>query len=180
METTPPALREEIKALRLQIAQGQLEAVLDRLLVLTEARPDLHKEAVLLSSRYRDVRQDERTGTEDYDDLARSQLRISAAALDLFDALPEKRKDLPSGKPAKPRGLSEHTLKLHLLLLLLGAKVLLIGRLFVEWEAGGFSTDQFISTLTLLIPIFATYTGLMVKDLVQRRHIDLPAPGPVP
>ncbi len=159
--------RARQRALRQAIAAGDLRAALDRLLTYTEGHP-LHDEAVMLAGKLTEYERDARQGTESYDDLSRTQARISEALLELVAELPATGAD---GKPAPPAGIAEGRLKMHLLFILFVAKALVVGRLFTEWEAGGYSTEQFIATLSLLVPVFATYTGIMFKEVVRSRHL---------
>ena len=78
-----------------------------------------------------------------------------------------------STSPVKQKGISEQRLKKHVLFLIFLLKVFIIGFLFTHWETGGFSTDQFMGVLSLLIPLFTTYTALMIRDFVKNRHIAL-------
>ncbi len=150
------------------VADGRLREVLDQLLLETSEQPALHREVILQSQRYSAYERDVRMGTEDYDDLNRTSARITEAVLELIEELPgpdgEQRK-----RVSKKQEISEKSLKFHLLLLLLGSKLAVIFWLWIQWETGGFTTDQFISTLSLLVPVFATYTGLMIKDLFNQQ-----------
>ena len=71
--------------------------------------------------------------------------------------------------PARPKGqVTETRLKFQLLILMLAVKLVVMGFLFTLWESGGFTNDQFISTVGLLVPVFTTYLGAMVREVVQQ------------
>lgn len=140
-----------------------------------EALPDQQNDFVLLAGRLENWRTLSRQGTEDIGTITRMRNQISLAMLDISD-------DLPAGLPIpdlpalpRPEGISENTLKNRLLWCLLGAKLIVIGFVLTLWQSGSFTNEQFMATLGLLIPVFATYLTLMFKDRVSRRHA-LPHP----
>ena len=46
----------------------------------------------------------------------------------------------------------------------------MIGWLYTHFESGGYSKDQFLGLMGVMIPVFTTYTGVMFKEFVDRRH----------
>jgi hypothetical protein len=130
------------------------------------APPDLLKEITLLEQRHANNRSQARKGTQEHKEIVREDNSIADAVLDLLGQLPETA-PVP---PAKPRGIAEQTLKLHILLLVMGVKLAVLAWLFTQWEAGGFSADQFTGTLTLLLPVLAAYAGTMFQDFLEHRH----------
>jgi hypothetical protein len=173
----PPKKIDDKENLRRLVAQGAVEEAIQHLLSVTQSNPTggLHKQAILLSSKQEQYERDQRLGTQDYDDLARTRINIEKALLDLGDELPDQTAGgdgQKTAKPKRPRGIRERTLKSHILWIMLVVKIIVILYLVTQWEAGGFTNDQFIGTLSLLVPVFATYTGLMFKDSVQHRYAD--------
>ena len=73
-------------------------------------------------------------------------------------------------KAAKPAGISEHSLKQHLMFLMLGLKVVVIGWLYTQFESGGYAKNEFLGLMGVMVPVFTTYTGVMFKEFVDRRH----------
>lgn len=170
MEKTPRKIDDKEKLRRL-VAQGRLEEALQRLFRLPNPTPsgELHKQGILLSSKLEQYEQNQRLGSVDYDHLARTRINIEKALLDLVDELDTAGQEAGSSEPLP--GIREQVLKSHILWIMLVVKLLVIIYLVTQWEAGGFTNDQFIGTLSLLVPVFATYTGLMFKDSVQHRHL---------
>jgi len=156
--------------LRLLLADGRIREALDRLLVLTQKHSGLHGEVILQSQKFSEFEKDERSGTVDYEDLNRTQAQITEALIVLVDQLPES--DPASSGGDKPTGIPEGKLKLHLFLLVFGSKLAIAIWLWVQWDTGGFLTDEFISTLSLLIPVFATYSGLILRDMLKQQMKD--------
>jgi len=162
-------IRKEVRRL---VAADELEQAIRQLLDFTEtAKADeLHKEAVLQSGRHEQYRKDLRTGGTDYKDLARTKVNISQAILEITDKLPEVRED-GTVVAVKPKGIREKVLRTHILWLMFGIKFLIVLFVLTLWQSGGFTAAQFVATLALLLPIFATYTTVMFRDSVRERHV---------
>ena len=157
------------EAIRQLIGQGDLDKALtamDAWAHQTLATQYLN-EITLLSGRLETIDAQERKDTHDPDDIQRERNQIGEAALDLLGRLP----DAPPPPARKKKGIRERTLKQHILFLLIGIKVVVLGWLYTQWESGGFSMDQFTGTLTLLIPVLATYAGLMFQDFLDNRFV---------
>jgi hypothetical protein len=84
-----------------------------------------------------------------------------------------------ASKPSPPTVL-ESQLKSRLLFLMLGVKLLVIAWLFTLWESGGFTTEQFSGTLGLLIPVFTTYIGVMIREVIEQSKTPAPKPTDEP
>lgn len=154
------------KDLRRLIADDQPKKAIKLLLERTEAwqLDELHKKVVLLSSRLKSYQSAKNLGARDADDLSRMLVNINQAILNLADELPAQP---PAAKRmgklwSKLKGRA--SLKTRALYLLLAAKFLIILFLFTQWEAGGFSSDQFTAVVALLFPLFATYAVLFFRD----------------
>jgi hypothetical protein len=165
----PTEIKSQIREL---IADNQTEEALQALLKATagEALLNFHNEGVALVARFNQYREDRRLGIADYDDLARTKIKINLALLDLISKLPSEETVQQSKK--KP-GIRESTLKRHVLRIMVASKVLILGFLFILWDAGGFTDDQFIGTATLLVPLFTAYTVLMVRDATKYRYVGI-------
>ena len=165
-----PSFKQE---LRRQLAADESNKVIQQLLEHTEAIGELQlrNELVLQSARYAQYERDQRLGTEDYDALIRTKIKISQALLSIIDQLPgqdEKQVD----KTKSLRGISEKALKNHVLWIMLLEKIIAIGFVFTLWETGTFTVEQFTNTIGLLIPLFATYLTLMLRYAAQHRHVE--------
>lgn len=171
MEETKP-LKEQKRRIRQLIADNQTEEALRALLQSTEAEAllNFHNEGVALAARYNQYKEDRNLGTVDYDDLARTKIKINLALLDLAGKLPA---DVAEQASKKKPGIRESTLKRQVLRIMVASKVLVLGFLFILWDAGGFTDDQFIGTATLLVPLFTAYTVLMVRDAAKHRFVGI-------
>ena len=168
-------MKAEIRQL---IAEGELELALPRLhgaaqAVAAAAAAD---EATTLQARYAENQRKARQDTHDPAAVAREHNSITAAALALLQALPDE----PPPPAAVPKGIREQAMKQHILLLTLAVKAGVVLWLFTHWESGGFTSDQFAGTLTLLVPVLAAYTGLMFQDVLDHRHAHTGPPPATP
>lgn len=157
------------QAVRDLLAAGDLEAALAQLRTAAEAvaaPPAVADEITLLEQRHARNRRQARLDTHDPKAIAREDNGIAEAVLDLLARLP----DAPPPLAKRPQGITEQAMKQHILLLTIGVKAAVVLWLFTHWEAGGFSTDQFTGTLTLLLPVLAAYAGLMFQDFLDHRH----------
>lgn len=163
-------LKQEIRQL---IANNKPEVALDTFLQATnmEALIDFHNEGVMLAARFKKYEKDLRLRTEDYDDLVRTKAKIDLALLDIVNKLPSEEQQAQLAK--KNPGIRESSLKRHVLRIMVTSKILILGFLFILWDAGGFTDDQFIGTATLLIPLFTAYTVLMVRDAVRHPYVSI-------
>jgi len=160
------------KELRQPVAADKLEQAIRLLLDFTETvkADDLYSETVLQSGRYEQYRKDMRTGGVDYKDLARTKVNISQAVLEITDKLPEVQEDGTVGA-TKPKGIREKVLRTHILWLMFSIKFLIVLFVLTLRQSGGFTAAQFVATLALLLPIFATYTSVMFKNSIRERHV---------
>lgn len=135
-----------------------------------EATEEFRELVILQSAQYQHYRKLVLENTQDYGDLVRTRNKVNLALLQLADDLPADAPipELPATEA--PQGVSENRLKNRLLWLVAIAKLLVIGFTFTLYESGSFSSDQFMATVTLLVPIFVTYLSLMFKDQIERRH----------
>lgn len=158
--------------IRQLVADNRTEEALKALLDATEAEALLnyHNEGLALTARYNHYQDDRRLGTADYDDLARAKIKINLALLDLASKLPTEEM---LQKVQKKPGIRESTLKRCVVRIMVASKVVILGFLFILWDAGGFTDDQFIGTATLLVPLFTAYTVLMVRDATKYRYVGI-------
>src|SRR5690606_33537711 len=62
-------------------------------------------------------------------------------------------------------------LRSHILWLMFGIRFLIVLFVLSLWQSGGFTAAQFVATLALLLPIFATYTTVMFRASIRERHV---------
>lgn len=63
--------------------------------------------------------------------------------------------------------MKEQKLKKQVLYFMLFAKLIIVAYIWLNKTTGGFTTDQALSAITLIAPLFAVYMGVMYKELVQ-------------
>ena len=162
--------KQEIKRL---ISKDSLEKALQTFLEETsgEAMVGLHNEAVALTGVFNKYQKDNRLGVENYDDLVRTKTKISLALLDLVDKVPALNGS--ENKNTKKAGIRESKLKRNVGRLLVAGKIVSVGFLLILWDSGGFTVDQFVGTLTLLIPLFTVYTVITLRDSTKFRYVDI-------
>lgn len=155
------------------LAADEIGEAIDCLLAtdLGEKTADFKQEVIMHSGQYQHYRKLVNQNTEDFADLVRIRNKVNIGLLQLTDELAE---DLPipeQKEKKKLEGVSENKLKNRLLWLVACAKLLVIAFVYTLWESGSFTNDQFMATVTLLVPVFVTYLSLMMKDQVERRHL---------
>lgn len=170
------SLKERLHKL---VMQDQLEEVIDFLLDFTRKKGlnDLYESVVIQASQSKDLVNASKQGTLSFDESSRARNKIRVEIMQVIREV-DHINDTPGlqtslSPSAKKKGISEQRLKKHVLLLIFLLKIIVILFLFHQWETGGFSTDQFIGVLSLLIPLFTTYTALMIRDFIQNRHVVL-------
>lgn len=65
--------------------------------------------------------------------------------------------------------MNEQKLKKQVLYFMLFAKLIIVAYIWMNKTTGGFTTDQALSAITLITPLFAVYLGVMYKELVKHR-----------
>lgn len=165
-----PNFKQDMRRL---LAVNEARKAIQQMLEHTETIGELqlHNDLVIQSSRYEQYARDQRLGTEEYDDLIRSKIKISQALLDIIDRLPDQN-DTATARATPLRGISEKTLKNQVLWILLLEKTIVGGFVFTLWESGAFTAEQFTNTIALLVPLFATYLTIMLKDAAKHRHVE--------
>ena len=154
------------KNLRLLVAEDDLEKAINRLIAITEqlGGQDLHDEALLQSAKLEQYEKDKNLGTSSFEQQNLVKAQIGISTLSIINQLPIEESETAN---IQPKGIRESIFKMHILTLLLLSKIAIFIYLMTHWEAGGFSVDQFIGSITLLIPVFATYCSLALKDIFQ-------------
>jgi Effector-associated domain 11 len=155
-----------------QIAEGKLKLVFRSFQEFATHNQlgNFRQRILVLAARYSVMEQDRMDGIEDLEDLRQEEAAITKAVIQLIGTLPD---ELPKASK-RPKGIEEHRFKNQILYLLLAAKVTVVVWLFTLWESGPFTHEQFISVVGIIVPVFATYLTLVIKDAAQNRHIDAP------
>jgi hypothetical protein len=155
------------------IGEGQLEPAVAAALAYAEQchLPDIANDLINMRSRINDHQQKWTTGLISYADYSLVHAQITHGLTALVSRLP----DTPT--PAGPRRhfLTEAVFKKRIFQWLLIIKVAIFLRLLYQHNTGGFNTDQFQSTASLLLPALAAYVSVALGGFL-REHKEGPQP----
>lgn len=157
--------------LRRLAAANELERLIDRLLDVVQGDEyrDYRTQVIHQSAQLEQWKRQQRQGTEDYADLARTRNRVSLVLLNLIDDFPSTEELMR--KPSSPAGVSEDSLRNRLFWILVVSKLLVIGFAYLLWNSGGFASGEFIAVAGILLPTFAVYFTLMLQHTTATRRI---------
>ena len=156
--------------LRKMISDGRIEAALEQMTAKSGAFNDplLTDAVTLLSARMRILKHNTLSDTVSHEDTNRERNKITEGVLELLPRF----ENVPATATQKPiTGITEQHLKQHILFLTLIVKGMVLVWLVTQYQAGGYSQDQFTGILTLLVPILVTYAGLMFQDFLDHRYV---------
>jgi hypothetical protein len=162
----------EKKILRGLLSDDKLEQLQDNLKDITAAddHKDLANEVILNSGRLSDYRKTVTIGTASNDELRilRNQIRLSF--LNIIDALPDEINVSKDASIKLPKRMTEQRFKSWVFGIMLVGKLCLIAFVFFTMDTGGFTQEQGMSTISLLLPAFTAYLGAMLADIIRRRN----------
>lgn len=163
-ETTPIT----IKDLKKLIAQNELEEAIKQLLQFNENRgnDDIHNLIIIQSGKFEQYQKESLLGTVDYDSLTRTRVNISLALINIIAKFPKE--EVVSVKEKKR--ITEGQYRTHLLLLLFLGKIFFFAYIFTIWESGGLPYSGFVGTLSIVLPVFATYLALAWDNLLSDKN----------
>ena len=161
------------KAITKLIAEDRLDLALRTFLEKTddEALLNLHNKGVILFAQFNKQKKDDSLGLIDYQDIVKTKSQINLALLDLIQLIPKEEKG--GRRKKKNPGIRESKLKRNVRWIMVFSKILVLSYLIFLWDVGGFTNDQAIGTATLLIPLFTTYTVLMVRESIRNRYVHI-------
>ena len=158
----------EIKEL---LANNKLKRVLEHLLEVTKdlGNGHLYNQVVVQSAKYKQYTRMKALGSHAFDDVTRTWSNITLALLDIINALPN---DLSEEvKKSKTYGISERSLKKQIFRLLAGGKLLVVFYVFFLYQTGtGFTFLGVTTVLAIIIPVLATYLGIVYEDVLKNRY----------
>ncbi len=160
----------EIRQIKQNVAENKLQEACEALTTALENQNDdaLFNQGIALQARLEQLEKDIHAGTLDYGDYVRMKNMLSYALLDLIDrADPESSAGTSFANMKGGKGMSELRIKWILMIMLAIAKFVLLVFLIVLWQSGGFSKQEFYNLLGILVPIFATYLYVAVKNIVK-------------
>ncbi len=140
---------------------------------------ELEMQLIMLRARYSIVLKKEENNTEDPAELTREINRIHQSLLTLAESLPDDQIKAGKSEPALPPGISEKGLKQQLFFLIFLAKFLVLGWLAFHFSSDGIDSQEFAAGCGLLLPVFASYSGLMFQEFLTQRHLVSTRKSPV-
>ena len=158
--------------LRRLVAGNYLQEATEKLLKATKGDEygDFRSRVVHVSGQLNQYIDLDIDNTEDYDTVARQRNKVSLSLLELIDTLPDEAA-LKAGK-VKPPGVSEAKLKKRLFWFLIIGKILVLFYAFFLLDTGsGFTSDDMLTTVGVLIPMFGVFLAIMLQDTTKHRRI---------
>lgn len=171
--TTASTIVQTQQELRLLLAKDKVEETINSLLNFSEVQnlSEIHDLTLQQAAKYKDFEKHQLANTLSFEQLGVMKSQVVASVIELINRLSEQ-EDIENAAEAPPKSVQEKTLKTHILLLLILSKLALFFWIQLHWESGGLSKDQFIGTLSLLIPVLASYSILAFRDLFKAKNED--------
>ena len=135
---------------------------------------DISNALIALNSRASDHRDKWNSGQVSYEDHARAYAQLTHAATQWADRLPEV--PVASKKGRKKKFLTEEALKKKLFYRLLTVKILVLGWLTYLYTSGGYTSDQFKGTATLLATTLAAYVAVILTSYLDQHRAGVAPP----
>lgn len=154
------------KSIRDLLAEGQLREAAQATLVYAEycGLPEAVNNLTVLSGTLEEHRRQWNTGQISYEEFARAHARLAQGLADWLDRLP----DQPVAASGRKRRLVEETVfKRRIFYLLIASKVVVLLWLRYMWNTGGFTNEQALATVSLLVPAFAAYFSVILTDYLR-------------
>ena len=130
----------------------------------------MHTEVLGLQYRLSQLNEQQAGGQQDFVTLSREHNAIERAAAELINRLSQHE---ATAQP-KAEGITEDKFKEQVLYLLLATKLIVLTFIYTTWQSGGWTNDDFITVLTIILPVFTTYLSLILKEIISKRHTDSP------
>lgn len=159
-----------------QLVQDQTLEVLAQLQAYAEAHPALPwgDQLVLLQQRGKTLAAMQSNPNLSAIEIRHFQNDLNFGIVEILRLLP---KDAQSdSSKIKPKGIRDSRFQWHILTLILVIKLFVLGFLVTLNEAGGLSSSQLNATFSILIPLIATYLGLMFRHFFDQRQPGLARP----
>lgn len=155
------------------LANSDIEAAIAEMreYAQTEKEKEMQNDLILLNARYSVVLRQEQANTHNPEELQRERNRIIDTLLEMTDTLPNDPKDAKGKTIIKVPGISEKSMKQQLFFLILAIKVGIILWLVFHYSTDGIDSKEFAAGFGLLLPVFASYSGLMFQDFLAQRHL---------
>ena len=78
--------------------------------------------------------------------------------------------DQPAMKPPI-KGVREERFRIDVFVLMVMAKIIIFGYIYIQWDAGGLSTAHAKATFAIFLPIFMTYFVIMINFFWENRFL---------
>lgn len=156
------------------VAKGKLAAATDMALEYAEycGLADMANALISVRAQTNDHEQKWISGVLSYEDYSLSHARITNSLVHWVDRLP----DIPKPAALHRKFLTEAIFKKRLFYLLLSIKAIVLMRLAYHYSTGGFTSDQFQGTTTLLAPALAVYITVILADYLRQQKSDSQPP----
>lgn len=162
----------EKKMLREWLSEDKLEKLQEALKDITTAdeQKDLANDVVLNAGRLSDYRRTVTNGTASNDELRllRNQIRLSF--LNIIDALPDEITVSEDRSLKAKRLMTEQQFKSWVLGIMLVGKLMMMAFIVFQMDTGGFTQEQGLSIIALLLPALTAYLSAMVADIIRRKN----------
>lgn len=163
----------EKKSLKALLADDKLEQLQENLrdITLVVANKDILNEVILNAGRLSDYRKTLTMGTASSEDLRTLRNQIRLSFLNIIDELPDEvGTQNPASLPISKKIWIQHNFKSWIFAFMLIGKLLLMAFIVFQIDTGGFTQEQGLSVITLLLPVLTAYLGAMVADIVKRKN----------
>lgn len=162
------SLKSDLKAL---LVEDELDDVFTSLLSSLPEDSGQHAEAIILSSRWAELKTDERTEQAADKEIRQQKNNLVGDLLALINDLPddispdkEENEDLPG---LAPKGIAETRFKWIVFIGIVLTKGILL--IYID-EIGAFTSEQSSSLFGILLPVFTASFLLMAKHLWDRTN----------
>ncbi|MEZ4825006.1 MAG: hypothetical protein R3C61_01750 [Bacteroidia bacterium] len=180
-------LSELLPDLQHRIASGEQETVVKWLLEISRlpAFETWKNSIIQLSAQWGEHQREKKQDTVSADVLRQRRSQIRQSLLELADEMEDLVPDvevplLPEVEtgpeetetkiPLRTSGIREGKLRGHIMALLIAIKVILILFLWFLKTVDAISISEFITTATMMVPLFAAWIGVMFNDWLKTRN----------
>lgn len=162
----------EKKILRGLLSEDKLEQLQENLRDITtvDENKELANEVILNAGRLADYRKTVTNGTASNEELRLLRNQIRLAFLNIIDALPDEITISQDPSVKLPRLMTEQKFKSWVLGIMLIGKLFMMAFIVFQMDTGGFTQEQGLSVISLLLPALTAYLSAMIADIIKRRN----------
>jgi hypothetical protein len=151
--------------IRKMIAAGELESAARAALSYADCcqEAEVLNGLTVVAANLEALKKNWDSGQITYQEYSRAHAQVTHGLAGWLDRLPP----VPAPVAHKRRLVDEGKFKTQVFYFLCLSKFLVIGYLTFHWSLGGFSKEQFFSTLAILGPTFGAYISVMLADYLR-------------